>query len=1000
MNPSASSNARWKVPEIQSIILDENSKNHSLPFLALTETWLKSYISDAQLQIPGYVVSRCDRGSRVGGGVLLYSHTNIPISECYTFDDSICQALFCKFDTIKKCVAIVYRPPSASVSSFSNLLDFLTTNVRRVNDDSYQFCTLGDFNFPNIQWPSGTISTGGSAESVQSANHLLSFMSDHFFNQYVLCPTRDTNVLDLFMTNDDRLVTHVSSRKTEMSDHNLVDIMISSNPLSSEESSVPCFDENSFRALDFSKADFDKIRQDLHEIDWNMLRSLCSFEEFPVLFTDTLFQVCSSSTPFKKIQTGRPKQIHALRRKKKRLQARFNAISSHGQLDHAQNVKEKLALVHFDIKDAICKDLDRKEQKAVARIKSNPKYFYSYAKSLAKVKSSISMLINNQGNIITDRKVIADDLQNQFISVFSNPDAADVLTDPNFSVPPIQHPLQDFEFRISDEDIIAAIKKISMDSASGPDGIPVVLLKNCPVELCEPISIIWTESFNSGIVPKFYKQAHVSPLYKKGDRAKAVNYRPVALTSHIIKIYERILRETMVKFIEDNEILCNNQHGFRSGRSCLTQLLSHFDDVMVGLTNGADTDAIYLDYAKAFDKVDHRLLIRKLQRYGFHDRIITWIESFLTDRSQHVVLNGISSFAAAIISGVPQGSVLGPLLFILFINDMKICVKNSIIRFFADDTRILKHIFGESDVNDLQEDLDSVILWAKQNNMALHEDKFELMVHKHCPGSALYQLPFIADQMSYTVSTGDVLYPVNELKDLGVIVSSDLSWSPHASDLSSRARAMAAWVLSAFKTRDRTTMITLYKSLVRSHVEYCCPLWNPSKVSDIQQIESVQRTFTSRISGIQHLDYWGRLKSLKLMSLQRRRERYIMLHMWKILHGLSPNDLNIKFSDPSRFGIKAHVPSLMRSSSQRNQSLYDNSFAVIGPRLWNILPNHLHHMADLKQFKHALTEFLNTFPDTPPVSGYSCANRNSMLDWTQNRKAAAQQGRSDNPMTQ
>ena len=125
-----------------------------------------------------------------------------------------------------------------------------------------------------------------------------------------------------------------------------------------------------------------------------------------------------------------------------------------------------------------------------------------------------------------------------------------------------------------------------------------------------------------------------------------------------------------------------------------------------------------------------------------------------------------------------------------------------------------------------------------------------------------------------------------------------------------------------------------------------------------------------------------------------------MLHMWKILHGLSPNDLNIKFSDPSRFGIKAHVPSLMRSSSQRNQSLYDNSFAVIGPRLWNILPNHLHHMADLKQFKHALTEFLNTFPDTPPVSGYSCANRNSMLDWTQNRKAAAQQGRSDNPMTQ
>ena len=150
--------------------------------------------------------------------------------------------------------------------------------------------------------------------------------------------------------------------------------------------------------------------------------------------------------------------------------------------------------------------------------------------------------------------------------------------------------------------------------------------------------------------------------------------------------------------------------------------------------------------------------------------------------------------------------------------------------------------------------------------MALHEDEFELMVHKHCPQSLLYELPFIADEMVYKVSTGDVLYPKSQVKDLGISISSDLSWSIHINTMCARARSVAAWVLSAFKTRDRITMATLYKSLVRSHLEYCCPLWSPRKITDIQLIEGVQRSFASRIWGVQHLNYWGRLKALKLMS--------------------------------------------------------------------------------------------------------------------------------------
>ena len=1001
MNPSASSSVKWKVNDLQSMIVDERSKGHMLPFIALTETWLKSYMSDAQIRIPGYIVSRCDRDKRVGGGVMLYSHENLPISECNTFDDGTCQALFCRFDTVKMCVAVIYRPPNAPSSSFKSITTFLKTNIASVDDDSYQLCLSGDFNLPNIDWESELIDHTGSSDMLQSAEAIQLLMNEHFLNQYVKIPTRGTNILDLFLTNDHHLVTNVASTVTDLSDHNMVEIMISSNPLVPGEDRLPKFDENSFRSMDFQKADFEEIRKEISSVDWESLRLNCSYEEFPALFTEKLLQICKSLVPIKKVSTGRPKVLNALRRKKRRLQTRLNALmgTQSSNPSHIQSVKNQLALLCYEMKEAFNKKLQRQESGAVEKIKSNPKFFYSYAKSLSKVKSSISMLFNSREEIMTDPKLIANTLQDQFSSVYSDPASPDIKF-PDFPSPRISKPFSDWDLTISDDDILGAIKQIQNDSACGPDGIPVILLKNCSEELCVPIKMIWTESYSLGTVPKFYKLSHVAPLFKKGDRARAGNYRPVSLTSHIMKVYERILRKSMVEFLDHNDILCSNQHGFRSGRSCLTQLLSHFDEIMSGLTNQKDTDAIYLDYAKAFDKVDHRLLLAKLYRYGFNDKLVKWVESFLTGRFQKVLVDGHASYLAAILSGVPQGTVLGPLLFILFINDMEQCVQSSTIRFFADDTRLSKQISSEADVQDLQNDLNKVIAWAKQNNMELHEDKFEVMVHLYRPSFTLYELPFTCELMAYTISTGDTIHPTNGLKDLGVIVSSDMSWSPHVNTITSRARTVAAWVLSAFMTRDKMTMLTLYKSLVRSHLEYCCPLWNPDKLSDIQQLEGVQRTFTSKISGVKHLDYWSRLKALHLMSLQRRRERYIILQMWKILHGLCPNDINIQFSDPSRHGIKAKLPKLNRSSSQRHQSIYDNSFAVIGPRLWNTIPSNLPQIADLEEFKFKLTDHLNTIPDKPPVSGYSCANGNSLLEWYNNKAEAQLLGRSESLMTQ
>ena len=976
--------------------------NHSIPFVVLTETWLKSYVTNAQLHIPGYEVSRCDRNKKRGGGVLLYSHQNLPISQESLLDDGTCQVLFCRFDTIKTCLAIIYRPPHSSSSSFKNIIKFLESEYEALGDDSYKMCFTGDFNFPGIDWESQTIQPGESLEDQASANLLLNFMSTNLLCQYINVPTRKNNILDLFITSDDRLVTNVSSDPTNLSDHNIVDIMLSFNPLSVEQHQFhkSQFEPDSFRSLDFQKADFDKIRSKLENVEWHELRELCSFEEFPILFTYTLFQICQSCTPLKDVRAGRPRALNALSRRKRKLKARCSALESRvtSPPEHLKSVRDKLALVCYDMKEVINRNYEQKELAAVKRIKSNPKFFYSYAKSKSQVKSSINMLLNKSDEIVTNKKGLTDILQDQFTSVYSDPNSPEIRS-AEFPQPTIGKQFEDYDIDITDDDIISAIKDIKVESSPGPDGIPAILLKNCASELCDPIIRIWKESYSSGIVPQFYKQSFVTPLYKKGDRAKAINYRPISLTSHIIKLYERIIRRKVVAYLEENDILCHKQHGFRSGRSCLTQMLGHFDEIMHGLSKNNDTDSIYLDYAKAFDKVDHKLLLAKLQRYGFSCKFISWIKSFLTNRPQNVVLDGVHSYIAMILSGVPQGTVLGPILFILFINDLDHCVKHSTVRFFADDTRISKQISSENDVELLQNDLNSVITWSRDNNMVLHEDKFNLIIHKHQPKSTIYELPFVSETMTYHISNGSSLSPVSSLKDLGIIVSADLSWSTHISTIVSRSRSILSWVFSVFRTRDITTMMTLYKSLVRSHLEYCCPLWHPSSMRDIKLIEGVQRSFTSRIYGVQHFNYWERLKALGLMSLQRRRERYIIIQMWKILHTICPNDVNVQFKPPSRLGVKAKLPALDRNSSQHHQSLYDFSFGMLGPRLWNCLPKHISQIADLDMFKQDLTKFLLTFPDNPPADGYVAPNDNSLPKWCENRAEAHLLGRLQNVMT-
>jgi len=519
-------------------------------------------------------------------------------------------------------------------------------------------------------------------------------------------------------------------------------------------------------------------------------------------------------------------------------------------------------------------------------------------------------------------------------------------------------------------DILDAIKDMSAFSAAGPDKFPVAILKECGELLAPIIHKLWCASLETGIIAEKFKSQAVIPIFKGGSKAIPANYRPVSLTSHIIKLFERVVRKKMISFIEEHNLIHPKQHGFRKGRSCLTQLLDHFDDVLRDLNSDANSDVIYLDFSKAFDKVDHRILLKKLHKYGIRGNLHRWLQSFLSDRTQHVVIDGVSSTKTKVVSGVPQGTVLGPLLFLLYVNDIFDAVKNALLKLFADDSKMQRIIHSLFDHELLQKDMESVTKWATSNNMELNINKFQLLQHGK---NAELKIP-------YQLQSGSDLIASKVVKDLGVFVDSNLNWKAHIQTKVNDAAKKAGWVLRTFTTRDKDTMLLLFKSYVRSVVEYCCPLWSPHLVGEITKVEGVQRTFTSKISGCQTLNYWERLKKLDLYSLQRRRERYMIILVWKMEHLLIPNVASLEFRQSGRRG--ATCKRLLGSSkySSTNTTIF-NSFSSVAPAMYNLVPAQVKNCSTLPIMKLELDRWLQSIPDTPPTPGYLAVNRNSLLEW-------------------
>ena len=905
-----------KLSELEAVISE-----HEPDIFLVTESWCNSEISNSLLNIKGYYIDpdlradRKDTANGIGGGLLVYCKEGLdilPLDNNNDFNQYRQFLVKSNNQNVKDFhVTLVYRSPNSSVDNTDLLCDLIS----KCPENNL---IIGDFNLPNIDWNNYTCD--------KKSQKFVDTIENKFFSQLIDFPTHvKGNILDLAITDiPDKVVNIESVGNLGSSDHSILrfDFMLSIQ-----------INETIEKIDDWNKADIDGFNDFLCNIDWNCDMNDMTADEAWLFFR-------------KKVDEGKNLFVPTIERRKKHrprwIKRKITKLSRKKQslwkvyLNDKSTVNfSNYKLAEKDFKRAV-RNCKRQYEKNLSK-SDDCKKFYGYIKSKIKNVTKIGPLKAND-TIVSDNTDVCNLLNRYFCSVFTvdNETNVPVLEPCNASV------------RLCDiiydtETIEKKIDKLKKCSAPGPDGISVMFLQTFKYVISLPLCIIYKKSFNSGCVPEEWKCANITPIFKKGSKSDPSNYRPVSLTSIPCKIDESIIKDALVDHLLCNSLLNLSQHGFLPNRSCLTNLLEFFEFVTKSVDEGLPVDVIYLDFSKAFDKVLHKRLISKLKAHNVDGKLLNWIQNWLSNRKQRVVINGHHSDWGLVKSGVPQGSVLGPILFVIFIDDLDLSTSViDIVNKFADDTKIGKTVNCVSDQSALQQCLNSLCDWALKWGMNFNEKKCNVLHFGRKNKLFDYHM------------NGTVLSKVTEERDVGVKIDHSLKPSKHCASIASKANSILGQMTRSFHYRDRHVFLKLYKTYIRCHLEYCTPVWSPWSKADIDALEKVQERAVNMISGLSSHSYEDKLKELNLQSLAARRERFDMIQTFKIIHKKDNvnSEIFFKLANPSAYVTRLTscpyniTPQISRLDIRKN--FYSNR--VINT--WNSLPSDLKEAPSVASFKN------------------------------------------------
>ena len=907
---------------------------HQIDILALTETWLQPNTSDSTVAISGFhTIARSDSpsgGRKHGVGFLVSSCIPFVSIEC-----SCPNVHIIYIDTLKCYFVVAYRPPSYSCEENRALLSFLLSFC-----PNKEVVVLGDFNLPKVDWVR-SMSRFDIYDPLH--NNFLSCFNELGLYQWVDFPTfiPSGNTLDLILTAEHDRVGEVSSLPPPPGCQHvpvLCDYLYMLPPTPSQAMVL---------RRDWVRGKYSRINDFILDTDWDFEFEGLDLDGQVRRLNDLLRTLVQLYVPLMREQNPKNSRsrppAHLLRRRKRSWEHYMQARRAHGR----NSLAASCALHDFKesnwaYRNYLIVQQRSYEESLALSLKTNPKAFHKYIRSKKVAPPSIGPL-KHRGSVVTDKGSMAEIFVSSFASVFSSSNAV-----------PLPHQecrarLQEVD--VSLEEISVLLSRLDVSSSMGPDGVHPRLLKSCPA-IAQPLYLIFNNSLRSGRLPQDWKVSEVVPIFKKGTRCDPLNYRPISLTSVCCKTLERAIASQLVEFLESNNVLSDDQYGFRKGRSVEEQLLLTYDSVSSWYDEGSVADVVLFDFAKAFDVVDHRILLSKLQLIGIGGNVLAWLESFLCNRSMYVSVGGSKSSSTRVISGVPQGSVLGPLLFLIHVNYLPSYIRN-LCKIFADDLKLYLKIRAATitslavGVSSCQRDIDIIVRVAESWGLFFNISK--------CVGMRFHRRWVDWDTLGalnrYYLKGQEIKF-VTSHKDLGVVIDPSLRFHLHVRSVAAKASGIASNFLRSTLSRSPGFMLSILKAHIRPLLEFSSPVWNTGFIGDLRALEQVQRRWTREIEGMEGLTYGERLSRLNLYSVRGRLLRADLILCWKIFHGVSsiaPTDIFSLDHRPGNRGHRFKVQHRFVVSEARRRF-----FSVRCASTWNSLPDLAVSASTLQSFKAAL----------------------------------------------
>lgn len=875
--------------------------------IAITETWRKE--GD---QVPGAITARYVKyetqrplGKQGGGVLLLIDGTLVQWESTHTLQTENVQVASCAVRLWKRQTGVlcIYRAPLTTDTENEQLLQVMTN----FTNEFHHFIIMGDFNLPKIDWE-----TRCASDNI--GRLYVSWLRENGLAQHVTRETRHrgnqrASLLDLIITRFENDIGSVCGQDpVGKSDHEVLTAQYTCRHPKPPAKLSRCY----------HKLNPDKLVAEAGEMSW-----IPSAEDPSV--EDRWDTIKSNLTRLKNRHIPLTKRKHAQRppwwnptveraiKHRRRSWWNYKKTQTHSawllykkQRNATQNIQRQAKYNH--------------ELNIALKAKENPKVYYAYAQSSKKERQSVGVLELEGGTLVTEDRDRADTFEKFFNSVFRET-SSDC---PSIEIPDVPpEGLQTVDITVDEVEL--ELSTLNIHKSAGPDDIHPALLRPLARVLTPPVTELFNASLKTGKLPEDWRTATVVPIFKSGSKKQAKNYRPVSLTSVLCKCVEKIIRRRMTAYMTANGLLCSAQHGFLARKSCLTNLLSFLDEVTKRLDEGIPVKVCYLDFSKAFDSVNHTFLLKKLETLGVTGTILPWICHFIRDRTLRVRVGDSLSKASTPTSGVPQGSVLGPLLFLIFINDLVKGLSNPSF-IFADDVKITG--------KDLNEDIEKLREWSRTWDLPLNESKCTILARTEV----------IDEEMPFQV--------VQKMRDLGVIITSDFKNSAQCQNASTKAYRELFRLKNTLTCKSPEVFMPLYKSIVRPHLEYCVQAWAPHLTKDIELLEKVQRRATNMVQNMRGLSYADRLKSLNLFSLKRRRMRGDLIETYKITHGFSGLKLEDIFNEMPRTGTRGHDMRLERKHSRLD--VRNKFFSVRVIPAWNKLPQSLIDCNTVNSFKHLL----------------------------------------------